>query len=404
MRKIEATYHELAAGQPREQRLMYAQRADIILQLLRDTYARATSLADWTMWLWMRLINTNDDTGILFQPFSHSMIRRLMLPAFEYLMTSTIRRRFIAALNHAAKQLQDAGYTPGIGIRLDNYVPFHLECPTQGCNRTRLEPALQEQAQGRVLNVTATCPKCKSTHTLEMTAAHPDLSQWTDYLSPRVDTRSFLAQTCAPIVLHVGGNGEASYYAQVSPAMSTIDAVAPIFFKYTRLFYGNSWTRSLAAKLEQEKLPILKPGNLWTFRAAIQTTYREDNAGVTRALFAACGEYIDATAQHLATKEAQLERRRTKIIGAQRHVADKIQRRKLRTDVRRLTELGQILQIYQSQMFGRYAPERFGQEVSFAWIDMALSLGPNELFDRLRSHYHALTPSAATFYLPDPSP
>jgi hypothetical protein len=400
-RKIEATYHELAAGQPREHRLVYAQRTETILQLLRDTYARATGLTDWTLQLWMKLANTNEDTAILFQPFSHPTIRRLMLPAFEYLMTPSIRRRFITALNHAAKQLQDAGYTPGIGGRPDNYVPFHLECPTAGCNRTRLEPALQEQLEGSVLTVTANCPKCESTHTLEVAAAHPDLSRWVDYLSPRVDTRSFLVQTCAPVVLHVGGDGEASYYAQVSPAMRAIDAVAPVFFKYTRLFYGNPWTRSLAAKLEQEKLPILDPGNLWTFRAAIQTTYREDNAAVTRALFAACGEYIDATAQRLVTKEALLERRRTKTIAAQRQAVDQTLRRKLQADVHRLTEQRQVLQTYQSQMFGRYAPERFGQEVSFAWIDMGLSLDPNQLFDRLRSHYHALTPPAATFYLPD---
>jgi hypothetical protein len=32
---------------------------------------------------------------------------------------------------------------------------------------------------------------------------------------------------------------------------------------------------------------------------------------------------------------------------------------------------------------------------------MAQSLGPNRLFDRLKSHYHTLTPSAATFHLAD---
>ena len=399
--KIEATYHELVAGQPREQRTVYSQRTELVLQLLRETYAQAAGLADWTMRLWMKLVNINHDAGILFQPFSHPIIRRPTLPAFEYLLTPSIRRRFIAALNQAAEHLRNAGYEPGIGTRPDSYVPFHLECPTAGCNRTRLEPTLEEPPERSTLTLKATCPKCKSMHTLEVAAAHADLSSWAEYLSPRVDTRSFLVQTYTPVVLHVGGNGEASYYAQVSPAMTAIDAVAPVFFKYTRLFYGNPWTRALAAKLEKEKYPILEPSKLWTFRAAVNTSYREENAGVARALFGACGEYIETTAQKLTKMEAQLERRRAKAIAAQRQDVESTHRRQLQAETHRLTELRQALQTYESQMFGRYAPERFGQEVSFAWIDMAQSLNPNRLFDRLRSHYHALTPSAATFHLAD---
>ncbi len=52
-------------------------------------------------------------------------------------------------------------------------------------------------------------------------------------------------------------------------------------------------------------------------------------------------------------------------------------------------------------MFGRYSPERLGQESSFAWIDSAISLGPNELFNRLSVHYQPLTPPASTHYLFD---
>lgn len=399
--KIAATYHELVAGQHREQRAVYSQRTRIVLQLLRQTYAEAASLADWTMRLWMKLVNMTHDTGILFQPFSHPIIRGLTLPAFEYLLTPSIRRRFIAALNQAAEHLQSAGYAPGIGFRPDSYVPFHLECPTAGCNRTRLEPVLEGKPESSTLTLTATCPKCKATHTVEAAAAHPDLSPWGDYLSPRVDTRSFLVQTYTPVVLHVGGDGEASYYAQVSPAITAVHAVAPVFFKYTRLFYGNPWTRALAAKLEKEKHPTLDPSKLWTFRAAINTSYREDNAAVARALFGACGEYIEATAQQLAKKETQLEHRRSKGIAAQRQTVDQTQRQQLQAEIRRLTDDRQAIQTYQSQMFGRYAPERFGQEVSFAWIDMAQSLDPNQVFNRLRSHYHSLTPSAATFHLAD---
>jgi len=52
-------------------------------------------------------------------------------------------------------------------------------------------------------------------------------------------------------------------------------------------------------------------------------------------------------------------------------------------------------------MFGRYSPERLGQETSFAWIDSAISLDPNELFNKLSDHYQPLTPPSATHYLFD---
>jgi uncharacterized protein YllA (UPF0747 family) len=399
--RIQTTYHELAAAQQKRNREVYAQNVELILNLIRQTFTQASNLADWTLRLWMHITSLGRDNDILFQAFSHPTIRTLMLPAFEYLLAHSNRHRFINAINQAAQQLRSLGYQPGIGHRPDTFVPFFLECPTKGCQRTRLEPVLEEQTNTSPLHLVASCPKCKETHSLEVSDTHPDLSPWQDYLSPRVDTRAFLVQTFTPVILHVGGAGETSYHAQVSPALAALECVVPTFFRYTRLFYGNPWTRRLAERLQKEDLRPLLPVKLWTWQSAVETNGREKNAGVVRSLFAACSEYIRDTYQQLIDAEIRLEQERSTLIDEMRGITNPAPRRQLQTQIGLLTKRRQLIQVYLSQMFGRYSPERFGQEVSFAWVDVAISLGPAQLFAILSAHYRPLTPAAATFYISD---
>ena len=419
---IQSTYHELIASSlPRHQLQTHTQRLEFALNLLRQTYAQATSLSDWTQRLWAQLIRLGRkkrgegeewEPALEFQlescphpllhPFSEPAVRRLMLPAFEYLLSPHIRRRFISALNRSASQLRSLGYRPGIGLRPQSYIPFRLECPTPGCHRTRLDLSLTELQSGTGrLRLEAACPKCRETHSLEVSASHPDLTPWQEHLSPRVDSRPFMTLTYTPIVAHVGGAGETSYYAQVAPALAAIGAPVPIFFRYTRLFYGNPWTRRLASQLEGEGLPSLAPHTLLSYRAAVATGYHDRNMGVVRCLFAACNEHIQDTLQDLTRKADQLEEKRLQTLTQARREEDRARRSQLQREVGRLGKIRQLARTYLSQAFGRYSPERYGQEVSWNWIDMAISLGPACLFRRLLAHYQPLTPNSATFYLPD---
>ncbi len=400
--KISSTYHELVAGLPKEQKSQYENRIQTLTRILESTFTQARTISEWSLLLWMQIVNLSQDSGILFQVFSNSSIRQLMLPAFEYLLKSPIRSRLIQALNHSGSQLEEFGYTPSIGVRTEDYVPFHLECPTKGCHRTRLDPTLTHPATNGKVEITARCPKCRTDHSILIKEENPDLSPWADFLSPRVDTRAFLVQSYTPVILHVGGAGETDYHAQVYPALEAIQSISPIFFRYNRLYYGNPWTRRRAQKLSSENLSSLQPSSeLHCHNSAITTGYIEDNSGVTRSLFAASGEYILETAAQLISNESRLEKERMDTIIRQREATDPITKEELQSKVGLLTRRRQLVQTYLSQMFGRYSPERLGQESSFAWIDSAISLGPNELFDRLSAHYQLLTPPSATHYLFD---
>jgi hypothetical protein len=169
------------------------------------------------------------------------------------------------------------------------------------------------------------------------------------------------------------------------------------------LYYENPWTNRTAQRLVRENLTPLNQEELQRFRSAINTGYTEENAGVVQALFAASQEHIIDTFEELVTVESQLEKDRTTIINQQREITDPSQRKTSQKQIGVLTRRRQVLQTYLSQMFGRFSAERLGQEVSYIWIDAAMSLDPDHHFNRLRSYYHDYTPSAATFYLVDES-
>ena len=395
--KIASTYHELVAKASREKKIEFEERVQTVISIIRLSYEKTTTMSEWSLRIWMQLSNLSQDSGILFQQFSHPTVRQLMLPAFEFLVQTRNRTHFIDAMNQAAEQLQDLGYQPGIGIRQRDYVPFHLECPTAGCNRTRLDPTITKEATR--IEISADCPKCKVRHSIEVHPNSPDLSDWSDFLSPRVDTRAFLVQSYTPVILHIGGAGETSYHAQVSPSLHALGSVVPIFFRYTRQYYDNPWTRQQALQLDQENLKPLDMNELDCFTKAIATASAEENSGVIRSLYGASADHILNTVNQLIRTEQEIEQERSAAIQKQRESSDTAIRQEQRAIVGRQTRRRQILQTYLSQMYGRYSPERLGQEVSFAWIDGAVSLGPRNYFPRLLNHYQRSTPPSTTFFL-----
>jgi hypothetical protein len=62
-------------------------------------------------------------------------------------------------------------------------------------------------------------------------------------------------------------------------------------------------------------------------------------------------------------------------------------------------ELVQELDDYLSYAFGQFAPEKYGQEVSWAWIDLALSSGVNEIMEIYKRFYGGWTPNSTIFYV-----
>ena len=57
------------------------------------------------------------------------------------------------------------------------------------------------------------------------------------------------------------------------------------------------------------------------------------------------------------------------------------------------------LDSYLSYAFGHFAPEKYGQEVSWAWIDLALASGVGENVGIYKRLYGGWTPNSTVFYV-----
>jgi hypothetical protein len=59
----------------------------------------------------------------------------------------------------------------------------------------------------------------------------------------------------------------------------------------------------------------------------------------------------------------------------------------------------QLVENYQSSAYGNFAPERFGQEVSWAWIDAAVVAGVKDLANMYLREYNQNTPNASMYFI-----
>ena len=59
----------------------------------------------------------------------------------------------------------------------------------------------------------------------------------------------------------------------------------------------------------------------------------------------------------------------------------------------------QEIELYTSWAFGRFSAEKFGQEVSWNWIDLAVTAGLNDIVGVYERLYNVDTPNASVFYI-----
>jgi len=57
------------------------------------------------------------------------------------------------------------------------------------------------------------------------------------------------------------------------------------------------------------------------------------------------------------------------------------------------------IEVYLSSAFGRFSPERFGQEVSWAWLDLAVASGVGDLMGAYLREYNGHTPNSSMFFV-----
>lgn len=365
------------------------------ITILKGAYYSTENVSDWSTKTVGSLVNLESDLGVPILQFSMPGSRRLFQSGYELLLADANRERFIKATNRAAELVEASGHRASIGLREPDYVPFFMECRASGCHGSRVELKYFREEGSSSASVSGKCPRCGERYEFSFDASSPDLTEIVENISPRVDSRQVVVDSVVPVLAHVGGPGETSYYAEVIPAARALGLPFPVFVRYTRLFYNTPWNDAYARALLSRGCCCLMDGGLFEALSSwVEARNADDPDGLRNAHIAIRG-CIEVTAGMLEGILTGLRKEIEEIKGKLRNPED---RKALIKEMRGKQAQALEIELYMSSALGRFSPERFGQEVSWAWLDVATVAGVGDLMGVFLRQYNVNTPNSSMFF------
>ncbi len=321
------------------------ERWDHIQTFLRLLHFQSEKFPDFFARIWGTIANKINDYGIIFLPTSFPEIRKLYVPALYSLMTA--QKQYVETFNRTYDELIKLGYAPTLPKRNHHYLPVYFECP---CTDFRVSLELYYR-EGRPI-AAGECKNCG--HTVEIPL--DDISHLEENASRiglRVDSSQIAFQDLLNIKIRISGPGEIAYYSVVAPSLKKSGFKLPVFFKYKRAFYNSPWIEKLGKLLQQRKQPTLHTDKLFVLLKNRIQAIRNKDPNLWSTTEIELKKFIEAQYSGLLKYEQKLD--------AQKYLA---------------------------WMFGRFTPHKFGQEVSWTWIDMALQTGLSDYIPTYERMYH----------------
>ncbi|MCW4051119.1 MAG: bacillithiol biosynthesis BshC [Candidatus Bathyarchaeota archaeon] len=393
--KVESNYRGMLKGvKPGvQERLMINLKH--ALTVLKTSYYSTDNVSDWTAKTLGILLNIESDLGVPVLSPSDPLLRPHFQSGYETLLSEPNRMRFIEASNEAAEKVEDNGFRSQIGVRQGDYVPFFLECMSSGCNRARVE-LKYVAGLGSSASVKGKCPRCEEEYEFSFNSAKPDLTEMIDWVTPRVDSRQVIADSVMPILAHIGGPGETSYYAEVIPAVRQLDIVFPVYLRYTRAFYNTPWNEVMAGQVKQEGyLTILNEALFGALSQWVQARNSDNGDAMAEAHKVIRGSIEGSYNELLGRAEAL----NSEVNDIKRQLGKVKDRGPLIKEMRTKQNQAHKLDHYMSWAYGRFSPERFGQEVSWAWVDLAMVSGLGDLMGVYLRQYNRFTPNSSMYFI-----
>jgi hypothetical protein len=330
-----------------EYRQLLLERLYSGLDLIYDNALSSKNFSFWVQRIWSHLFNVRNDFMIFLSPSSDHRYRKLILPAFEFLLNEVNREKYVESLNRIHDLLTSQNIPPGLPYRNPTYVPFFLEC-LKCDSKTRIE--LQVVKPG---TLEGKCTVCGEYYSFSYNPQHPDLSDIGDNITPRSDSRAVVNNLTFPILVHIGGSGETQYYSAVIPAMKRLRIPPPILIRSNRVYYNTPWAQKSAVENEG---PILSESVY-----AIFDDYNQGNISI-------------ALEKMRILLKTRYEKETKRLSEKQEELKDKPSNSRLRREVRQI-------EIMLSHNFGRFAPGKSFQEVSWNWLDLAVLTGTHSICD-----------------------
>jgi len=395
LEKIESNYRGLLKGVESTKQETVLQNLSHVFTILKNAYYSTENVADLSTKIIGSIINLEADLGIPMLSATDPEIRGFFKHGYETLLSEPNRSSFIHASNEAVDLIESLGYRAQIGRRPSDYTPFFLECQTPSCHGNRVEMKYKSNSASTA-SIEGKCPKCEQVYSYSFEASKPDISEIAGMITPRVDSRQVIVDSVVPVVAHVGGPGETSYYAEVIPGVKPLGIPFPTYTRYTRIFYNTPWNGVAAKELEKKGYPTLMRTELFKALAAWVDAKKENNVEKTAKTHSEIRGTIDDTFQTLTKAKTDLE---SGVDEIKRHLGDPSTRVAFLQEMKAKQSQAQMLDNYLSYAFGHYVPEKNGQEVSWAWIDIALSAGVSDIIGVYKRLYSGLTPNSTVFFV-----
>ena len=214
----------------------------------------------------------------------------------------------------------------------------------------RIATSINEKENGKFAE--GECPACKKFYSYDVSSPEK-LLEVAELIGPRVDTSQAVFQDLMNIQIRISGPGEIAYYAQAATAVKEIGFDLPVFVKYKRAFYNASWIEQLAKQLLNRNQGGLQQGKLFSILRRRTDGIKAEDIDEIQAAEHEMVNFIDSQFQILLDTDSNDS---NKYLGWQ---------------------------------YGRFTPQKWGQEVSWIWFDMSLQTG---LHDYLQSYIRMYTP------------
>ena len=392
--KITGNYKGIMKGVKPETQERVMRNLDHVLTVIRVAYYSTDNVSDWAAKIIGTLVNLEAGLGVPIVSPSKPEIRPFFQRGYETLLSEPNRTGFIEASNEAAELVEAHGFRPQIGRRRRDYVPFFLECSSPGCNRARIEPRYVDG--GGTASVKGVCPRCETVYEYSFDASSPDLSGLIDWISPRVDSRQLIVDSVVPVLAHIGGPGETSYYAEVIPAAQRLGQPFPLYLRYTRAYYNTPWNEAYGEEVKAAGHPTILRDSLFDALGMWVTARNDGDGEALRRSHYAIEASIEETYSSLVEEAEALQGEVDSIKG---RLGEAENRGPLIKEMREKQDALSMVDQYLSWAYGRFSPERRGQEVSWAWIDLAAVTGVTDVVGVYLRQYSEQTPNSSMYFM-----
>jgi len=339
IRSVKLVNREFSSKLSNEQKALFLENLDHILNMLMISYTSTSTLKDWFVKFWGTITNLINDWGIIYFPVKDKKISQVLTKYYAPFLLKN--EDYVSSFNEKYYFLKRKGFKPTLKTRDKQIAQFFVECPNDG---VRMHPLISGIDHETYI-IKTKCPHCKNEYIFKFENGNFD-KKISLLLNPKVDSSSGIVQELLNTQIRISGPGEIAYFAMVRSGILATGIRTPIYIKYKRVFYNTPWIEQLGKFLNEKGIPSLHSQEFFKLLSKLAKVKRKRQFEQIPIIEQEVSDYI-------------------------KHIYNKLLEYSGDPDV----------DTYLSWQFGRFSKQKFGQEVSWVWFELGKVTGLNYYFN-----------------------